>query len=114
MQLLYLISAALLGSEVARRIFHVEFIIQDPNVQELIRAWEARGILQEARSNALKVLAVRASPVPRTWSPASTQSRTSRSSRRGSKARARTLAVPPTHRTCVNPLSSLQMSIETL
>src|SRR5262249_31259679 len=43
MQLLYVVSAAILGSDTARRIFHVESIIQDPNVQELIGEWEAKG-----------------------------------------------------------------------
>jgi hypothetical protein len=43
LQLLYIVSAAILGSETARRIFHVESIIQDPNVQDLIREWEDRG-----------------------------------------------------------------------
>jgi hypothetical protein len=43
MQLLYIVSAAILGSETARRIFHVESIIQDPSVQELIREWEDKG-----------------------------------------------------------------------
>src|SRR5262249_31494578 len=43
MQLLYVVSAAILGVETARRIFHVESIIQDPNVQELIREWEDKG-----------------------------------------------------------------------
>jgi predicted transposase YdaD len=43
MQLLYVVSAAILGSDTARRIFHVESIIQDPNVQELIREWEDKG-----------------------------------------------------------------------
>jgi len=42
-QLLYVVSAAILGSNVARRIFHVESIIQDPNVQELIAEWEDNG-----------------------------------------------------------------------
>ncbi len=42
-QLLYIVSAVILGSETARRIFHVESIIQDPNVQELIREWEDKG-----------------------------------------------------------------------
>lgn len=42
-QLLYFVSAAILGSETARRIFHMESIIQDPNVQELIREWEDKG-----------------------------------------------------------------------
>jgi hypothetical protein len=43
MQLLYIVSAAILGSETARRIFHVESIIQDPNVQELINEWKDKG-----------------------------------------------------------------------
>jgi hypothetical protein len=67
MQLLYVVSAAILGSETARRIFHVESIIQDPNVQELIREWEdkgrakghAAGRAEEARRLLHKVLAAR-------------------------------------------------------
>jgi predicted transposase YdaD len=43
MQLLYIVSAVILGVDTARRIFHVESIIQDPNVQELIREWEDKG-----------------------------------------------------------------------
>jgi hypothetical protein len=43
MQLLYVVSAAILGSDTARRIFHVESIMQDPNVQELISEWEDKG-----------------------------------------------------------------------
>jgi hypothetical protein len=43
MQLLYVVSAAILGSDTARRIFHMESLIQDPNVQELIREWEDKG-----------------------------------------------------------------------
>ena len=43
MQLLYVVSAAILGSDTARRIFHVESIIQDPNFQELIGEWEDKG-----------------------------------------------------------------------
>jgi hypothetical protein len=43
MQLLYVVSAAILGSDTARRIFHVESIIQDPNVQALISEWEDKG-----------------------------------------------------------------------
>jgi hypothetical protein len=90
-QLLYIVSAVILGSETARRIFHVESIIQDPNVQALIREWEdkgraegrtegrteghaegrsegrsegrAEGRADEARSLLLKVLAARALPV---------------------------------------------------
>src|SRR4029079_14906846 len=43
MQLLYVVSAAILGSDIARRIFYVESIIQDPSVQELIGEWEDKG-----------------------------------------------------------------------
>jgi hypothetical protein len=43
MQLLYVVSAAILGSETARRIFHVESIMQAPSVQELISEWEDKG-----------------------------------------------------------------------
>lgn len=44
MQLLLVVSAAILGSDTARRIFHVESIMQDPNVQELISEWEDKGL----------------------------------------------------------------------
>lgn len=63
MQLLYVVSAAILGSETARRIFHVESIIQDPNVQELISEWEDKGRAVEARLLLHKVLAARSFPV---------------------------------------------------
>lgn len=75
MQLLYVVSAAILGVDTARRIFHVESIIQDPNVQELIREWEDKGRVEgraegerrgralEARSVLHKVLAARSFPV---------------------------------------------------
>jgi hypothetical protein len=43
LQLLYIVTAAILGSDTARRIFHVESIIQDPNVQELISEWADKG-----------------------------------------------------------------------
>ena len=63
MQLLYVVSAAILGSDTARRIFHVESIIQDPNVQALIREWEDKGEVKgraaEARLLLQKVLAAR-------------------------------------------------------
>jgi predicted transposase YdaD len=82
-QLLYIVSAVILGSETARRIFHVESLIQDPNVQALIREWEdkgraeghaegrteghtegrAEGRAEEARSLLLKVLGARSLPV---------------------------------------------------
>ena len=71
MQLLYVVSAAILGSATARRIFHVESIIQDPNVQELVREWEDKGRVEgrvegraeEARAILHKVLALRSLPV---------------------------------------------------
>lgn len=87
MQLLYIVSAAILGEDTARRIFHVESIIQDPNVQALIREWEdkgraegerkgraegraegeregrAEGRAEEARAALRRVLAARSLPV---------------------------------------------------
>jgi hypothetical protein len=63
MLLLYVVSAAILGSDTARRIFHVESIMQDPNVQELISEWEDKGRAEEARLLLHKVLAVRSFPV---------------------------------------------------
>jgi hypothetical protein len=48
MQLLYLVSAAIFGPGTARRIFKVDWLMQDPNVQALIRGWQA-----EARASAL-------------------------------------------------------------
>jgi hypothetical protein len=63
MQLLYVVSAAILGVDAARRIFHVESIIQDPNVQELIREWEDKGRATEARLLLHTVLTVRSFPV---------------------------------------------------
>lgn len=71
MQLLYLVTAVMLGSEAAQRIFHMESIIQDPNVQKLIRDWEdkgrakgrAEGRLEEARSILYRMLALRSLPV---------------------------------------------------
>jgi hypothetical protein len=44
MQLLLLVSAAILGSDAARRIFHMESLIQDPSVQALIAEWEDKGL----------------------------------------------------------------------
>jgi hypothetical protein len=41
----------------------VESIIQDPNVQELIREWEDKGRVEEARSTLYRVLALRSLPV---------------------------------------------------
>jgi hypothetical protein len=63
MQLLYVVSAAMLGSVTARRIFHVESIIQDPSVQELINEWESKGRVDGARLLLHKVLAARSFPV---------------------------------------------------
>ncbi|HWO20441.1 MAG TPA: hypothetical protein VNO30_16845 [Kofleriaceae bacterium] len=63
MQLLYLVTAAILGSETAKRIFHMESIIQDSNVQALVREWEDKGRVEEARSLLHKVLALRSLPV---------------------------------------------------
>ena len=71
MQWLYVVSAAILGSDTARRIFHVESIIQDPNVQELIAEWEGKGREQgreqgrasEARLLLHWVLAARSFPM---------------------------------------------------
>jgi hypothetical protein len=71
MQLLYVMTAAILGIETARRIFHMEWLLEDPNVQELIREWEDKGLAkgrnkvlaeghaEEARKLLYKVLAVR-------------------------------------------------------
>ena len=69
--LLYAVTAAILGSDAARRIFHVEWLMQDPNVQELRREWEGKGrdkgVVEgraaEARSLLRKVLALRSLPV---------------------------------------------------
>ena len=71
MQLLCLVTAAMLGSETAKRIFHMESIIQDPNVQKLIRELNAKGRAEgraegrteEARSILYRVLALRSLPV---------------------------------------------------
>jgi hypothetical protein len=56
-------TAAILGSEAARRIFHMEWLLEDPNVQELIREWEdkglAKGLAKEVRRLLYKVLALR-------------------------------------------------------
>jgi hypothetical protein len=59
MQLLYVVSAAILGSDTARRIFHVESIIQDLNVQELIREWEDKGHAKGERKALLTLLRTR-------------------------------------------------------
>jgi predicted transposase YdaD len=49
MRLLYYVAATTLGSDAARRIFHVNSIIQDPNVQELLHEWKIVG-LEEGRA----------------------------------------------------------------
>ena len=77
--LLYIVTAAILGSETARRIFHMDWLMQDPNVQELMQEWEdkgrakghaaghvaghAEGRAEEARALLYKVLAARSVPV---------------------------------------------------
>jgi hypothetical protein len=67
MQLLYVVSAAIVGGDTARRIFHVESIIQDPNVQEFLGEWEDKGRepgrAAEARLLVHQVLAARSFPV---------------------------------------------------
>lgn len=68
MQLLYLVSAAILGSDAARRIFHMESLIQDPSIQELVAEWEdkgraegrATGRVEGIREALYRVLSVRA------------------------------------------------------
>jgi hypothetical protein len=90
-KLLYLVSTVILGQDTARRIFHVESIIQDPGLQALIREWQdegraegrdegraegrdegraegraeglAEGQAREARSALYRVLAARSLPV---------------------------------------------------
>ena len=63
-RLLCLVTAVILGDEAARRIFYMESIIQDPNVQRMIREWKnegrAEGRAEEARASLYRVLAVRA------------------------------------------------------
>ncbi len=41
--LLFVITAAILGSATARGIFHMDSIMQSPGVQELIHEWEGKG-----------------------------------------------------------------------
>ena len=85
MQLLFLVTAVILGSETAKRIFHMESIIQEPNVQELIREWEdkghAKGRAEEARANLYRVLALRSLPITRTSTRRSSARRTTGCSR---------------------------------
>lgn len=71
MQLLYFVTAAILGIDAARRIFHMESLFEDPNIQQLIREWKdeghaegrAEGRAEEARSLLYEVLALRSFPV---------------------------------------------------
>jgi len=58
-RLLYVVSAAILGIDTARRIFHVESIMQDPNVKALIGEWEDKGRAEEAQRLLHRVLAKR-------------------------------------------------------
>ncbi len=66
-QLLYFVTAAILGGDTARRIFNVESIMRSPGVQKLIRGWEDKGRgegrAEEARSALYRVLAARSLPV---------------------------------------------------
>ena len=65
--LLYIVTAAILGSEAARRIFHMDWLMQDPNVQELMQEWEDKGRAKEhvavTRTHLYRVLAARSLPV---------------------------------------------------
>jgi hypothetical protein len=71
MRLMFYVTVAILGSEAAKRIFHMESLIQDPNVQELVRELKDEGRVEgrvegraeEARSLLYKVLALRSFPV---------------------------------------------------
>ncbi len=75
MQLLFFVTAAMFGDETAERIFHMESIVKDPNIQKLVRKWEdqgrakgraegrTEGRAEEARSSLCRVLAVRSLPI---------------------------------------------------
>jgi len=67
MRLLYLVTAVILGDETAERIFHMEWISQDPNIQALVRRWEDKGRdkgrVEEARSILYRVLGLRSLPI---------------------------------------------------
>jgi len=63
MRLMFYVTVAILGSKAAKRIFHMESLIQDPNVQELVRELKDEGRAEEARSLLYKVLALRSFPV---------------------------------------------------
>lgn len=54
--LLFVITAAILGSATARGIFHVDSIMQSPGVQEIIHEWEGKGELRGARSGCFRIL----------------------------------------------------------
>jgi hypothetical protein len=59
LHLLFLVTAAMLGGEAARRLFVMESIIQSPGVQELYRLLREEGRVAEARSALVRVLARR-------------------------------------------------------
>jgi hypothetical protein len=63
MQLLYIVSAVILGKKPAKRILQVKSIIQDPDVQDLVHEWEAEEYAEDraeqARRFLHKVLAAR-------------------------------------------------------
>lgn len=62
-QLLYGVSAVILGADAVRRIFHMESIMQDPNLQELMQEWADQGRAEGRRAALHKVLAARSLPV---------------------------------------------------
>jgi hypothetical protein len=63
MQLLFLVTVVMLGSDTAKRLFHMDSIVQDPNIQKLVSELEDKGRtegrVEEARSSLYRVLAVR-------------------------------------------------------
>jgi hypothetical protein len=66
-RLLYIVLAAMLGADTAERIYTMESLIEDPNVQEMIRGWKDKG-RAEGRALATrellhKVLVARSLPV---------------------------------------------------
>jgi hypothetical protein len=75
MQLLFLVTVVMLGSDTAKRLFHMDSIVQDPNIQKLVSELEDKGRkeghaegrtegrVEEARSSLHRVLAVRSLPV---------------------------------------------------
>jgi len=67
LKLLYFVTAAILGIDAARRIFHMESLFEDPNIQQLLRELKdeghaegrVAGRAEEARSLLYEVLALR-------------------------------------------------------